>query len=1524
MKTKLLSLLVVICLGALIISVVNVQASISQPSLTSAFSDLAIKATPATLPAVSQPFSDTITIQTQTKNGAVNQHTQAAAASTSRTNNSTVIGETDPDSPNEAIYIVQLSDQPLATYRGGVANLPATSPAVTNEPKLNVLAQASVLYSNYLADQQSQFLQSAEQSLNQPLDVVYQYDVVFNGLAVKATPAEAVRLLKLPGVVSVQRDYWRYPATDTSIQYLGVDGVWDGSGTGLPGVKGDGIIVGIIDSGVWPEHPSFADYGAYPPPPAKWHGTCEQPADSSAGYQCNNKLIGIQYFLDGYVTSLGGEYDGLFYSGRDDNGHGTHTASTAAGNENVSAYIYGISRGQVSGVAPRAYIASYKGLGPGGGTGSDLTAAIDQAVADGVDVINYSVGSDTASDPWIDSDALAYLNARQAGVFVATSAGNDGPGASTIGSPANAPWVTSVGASYFNRLFLSSITITVADGVVTTTHTYSGTTTTPGITNFDLVDARGIPDTSGQTDGSCDVAFPAGTFNWNDAVLCDRGGGFLASIHGNLIQQSGGGAVILYNTDTQYDFNSYLHPIPTMVILHSDWLSIKNLIDNNPGATFKVTFNQGMPVNSFVTPDTVTGFSSRGPNINETTGDLINVLKPDVTAPGMHVLAGASPEYVEMYNGEAVRYGKQNELFQVIQGTSMSSPHVAGIGALLKALHPNWTPAEIQSALMLTGLTGNQYEREASGDSAADPFDIGSGRVLVANAAQAGFVLDETIDNYLAADPYLGGDPATLNLASLTQANCMSTCTWVRTITSTRSSGSINWIVSTTGNLGLTVEPSNLINLAAGATQVVTVTANVSSLGFNNWGFGEVRFSGSGQSLHFTVAARSVAGLAPRTVEIETRRNQGIYTVEGLQSAVSGALTVTTYSGTPIETSGSVAEDPTNNLPYDNLSQVYTTTVTVPAGAKGLDVSIITSAAPDLDMYLGKDTNGNNNPDASEEVCASTSGSYEEYCSLPASGSLSAGKYWILVQNYSGSGASTDAFSMEHVVLLDDGGSGPIQVAAPASVTAGGSYDLTLSWNLPDLEAGDVRREVIGLAAGGVELNEVEVTLNRLEDDVVKAAQVSAGQVIQSGDVVTYAITINPDPAALNYNNGSATYVLTDTLPAGLTYLPGSASITPTSVNGNQIVWEIPVQIERTYRMSTNQENPACDTGFGGYVNLAAFGKYPKSNLFGDNIVRHVDEFFEGSIPFHFYNTDYSQLFFTDNGYLVPADAAPTNTGANIAIPNPAAPNNLIAGLWRDFEVVYDLTNYYGISIAGTSGGDVMIIEYDNIYPKGSTIANSLDMNVIFRRQPSNAAGDYEIVFAYNNVNLPDQIGTIGLENADGTSGVAYAFDNVQNLEDLIICFDWTNIEEITYATQVEASHNPSTLLTNLLSHYVISGGVSQIESTITVTNQPPVANAGADQIVKTLDTVTLDGSLSSDPDGDLPLVLLWEQTAGPPVTLSESSAVNPTFTAPADPSVLSFTLTVTDSLWLEDPTPDTVVIIVGGYLNYLPIVLRY
>jgi subtilisin family serine protease len=256
-------------------------------------------------------------------------------------------------------------------------------------------------------------------------------------------------------------------------------GAWD------KGYTGEDVIVGVIDSGIWPEHPSFADDGSYSASPVgplgdsrpncEFGNTHHNPDD--APFTCNNKLLGARQMLDTYRLFFldPDEFD----SARDNDGHGTHTASTAAGNAGVEASVLGVPRGVVSGIAPRARVIAYKGLGDLGGFTSDLAAAINQTVADGVDVINYSVGGG-ANLP--GADEIAFLFADNAGVFVATSAGNSGPGASTLGNPGTMPWMTTVGASTQNRSFEGSASS--SDG-----WEFFGASITDGTVELPLVDS---------------------------------------------------------------------------------------------------------------------------------------------------------------------------------------------------------------------------------------------------------------------------------------------------------------------------------------------------------------------------------------------------------------------------------------------------------------------------------------------------------------------------------------------------------------------------------------------------------------------------------------------------------------------------------------------------------------------------------------------------------------------------------------------------------------------------------------------------------------------------------------------------------------------------------------------------------------------------------------------------------------------------------------------------------------------------
>jgi hypothetical protein len=381
-------------------------------------------------------------------------------------------------------YIVQLKAAPLASYTGGTQGIPGTSPLVTGR-KLKADSANGLDYRSFLAGKQKAVLDRAPGATP---DVVQSYRFAFAGFSAEMTKAQADALEKDSSVAHVWKATLEHPtqAAGSPDQALGgfhgdgasylrlTDpnvGLWDKLGGPISrNGAGAGIIVGDIDTGIQPNHPSFADRpgrnGAYIgqsyQPPAVWDGAC-QAGDGFPVTACNNKLIGARYYVDGFGRNNLDPKSHL--SPRDDEGHGTHTASTAAGNYGVDPEIEGNDLGVdvISGISPRSYVAMYKvcwegnGITPAGCSNADTVKAVDDAVADGVDVINYSVGSDTST--LISADAVAFLGASDAGVFVANSAGNAGPGASTVGSPASVPWLTTVGADTLARQFSSTVTI---------------------------------------------------------------------------------------------------------------------------------------------------------------------------------------------------------------------------------------------------------------------------------------------------------------------------------------------------------------------------------------------------------------------------------------------------------------------------------------------------------------------------------------------------------------------------------------------------------------------------------------------------------------------------------------------------------------------------------------------------------------------------------------------------------------------------------------------------------------------------------------------------------------------------------------------------------------------------------------------------------------------------------------------------------------------------------------------------------
>jgi len=613
--------------------------------------------------------------------------------------------------------LVKLDYDSLATYGGGVAGLDATSPAVTGK-SLSERTGALRKYEAHITGKERAF-DSALTSRVPQAKIGSTLRTVYGGISA-TVPANSISdVLAIPGVVAVQENVMRKVLTDSSTGFLGAPTIYDELGS--VGNAGEGVIYGNLDTGVWPEHPSFADHGNLPAPPgpARKCDFGDNPlTPANDPFTCNNKLIGGAAFLDGYLSNPERAAAEPFHTARDSNGHGTHTSSTSAGDIVEDVSVLGAEQAPIHGMAPGAWLMEYKVCGIQGCLESDSAAAVGQAILDGVNVINFSISGGT--DPFSDPVELAFLDAYAAGVFVSASAGNEGPGAGTVNHLS--PWVTTVAASTQTREFASTLTVTASNGE---TFTMDGATITPGAGPLPIVMAADAP----YSRPLCDAPAPPGLFD-GKIVACQRGVNARVGKGFNVLQGGAEGMVL---------FNPALADVET----DTHWLPAIHLANGAPFAAFMnghsgeiAAWSSGAPRDG--QGDVMAAFSSRGPG-----GTF---LKPDVTAPGVQILAGDSPMVEDASSGPGGEY------FQAIAGTSMSSPHDAGAAILLKALHAEWTPGQIKSALMTTATTDVVKEDTVT---PADPFDFGAGRIDLHKAGTPGLVFDESAENMalLSSDP---------------------------------------------------------------------------------------------------------------------------------------------------------------------------------------------------------------------------------------------------------------------------------------------------------------------------------------------------------------------------------------------------------------------------------------------------------------------------------------------------------------------------------------------------------------------------------------------------------------------------------------------------------------------------------------------------------------------------------------------------------------------------------------------------
>jgi subtilisin family serine protease len=852
---------------------------------------------------------------------------------------------------SSARYVVLMAADPIAAYEGGVRGLRGTSPDV--DEQIRPRSPAARQYTGFLTRQRSRVLRGADVERS---DVGQRYTYALNGFAADLTKTEVVALRHQRGVVRVVRDRLRRPQTDNTPQFLGLStagGPWSSD------IVGEDVVVGVIDTGIWPEHPSFADDGTFDPVtlarpvPCEFGGARQPGSPADPAFACNNKLLGARDMRTTYKRVVGPEtYD----SARDDDGHGTHTASTAAGNSEVDASIFEIDRGQVSGVAPRARVVAYKACGEQGCFESDLMEAIDTAVADGVDVINYSIGGGAGL---AGPDEIAFLNAATAGVFAATSAGNTGPGEATVGGPSSAPWVTSVGASTQDRAFEGAVRL--GDGTEIT-----GASITDGTAEAQLVDAAALGNELCLTD----PGLPASVTG--DIVLCKRGTNARVE-KSQAVFEAGGAGMVLYDVSDAAALVTDNHWVPSVHISNSDGLAVKEFVAANGNtATAQIIGGERVQAPGSVMAD----FSSRGPN-----PAAPDIIKPDITAPGVNVLAGNSP---------TPALGAPGQLFQSISGTSMSSPHVAGIYALLKQAHPDWTPAMAKSAVM---TSARQDVVEENGTTAADPFDFGAGHVAPGSTAAGsmfdpGLVYDATLPDYVA---FLCGstrgvvagrdcrtverlgfpsDPRDLNYPSIGVAELAGTETVTRRLTSVAAAArTFTAAVDAPAGFDVSVSPAQ-VRLTPGETQPVEITvSNAGSAPVGQWRFGSLTWTSGTYSVRSPIAVAASAFDAPdEAVRGNGRRGRAAFDV---QFGYSGAYDARPHPLTAQRsTPGRVAQDPDQT--FDPADPTGTTAHRFRMQRTAYMRWELThrNSSVDLDMYLYDQ--------AGQEVASSTSGGTDE------------------------------------------------------------------------------------------------------------------------------------------------------------------------------------------------------------------------------------------------------------------------------------------------------------------------------------------------------------------------------------------------------------------------------------------------------------------------------------------------------------------------------------------------------------------
>lgn len=914
----------------------------------------------------------------------------------------------DQVSTAKRVYVVQLDDAPVVENK---------ATRITPGHKLDRAATAVRAYVRHLTSERAEVLDKVPAAQK-----LYDLNYTVAGFAARMTAQEAKKLAATPGVKDVDASQIVHADTTDTPRFLGLSGrhgAWEQVG----GVDkaGDGVIIGMIDSGYVPERPSFAHIkttrASDKAVAAKWNGTCQAGVEEPVA--CNNKVLGARYFKAGIGSIIPEEFE----SPRDLNGHGTHTAGTAGGNNGVTMTVQGHDYGKGSGIAPHARLSIYKALwhqgasGTASGSTADLVAAVDAAVADGVDVINYSIsGSNSPTDPV----SQAFMRAARAGVFVATSAGNDGPGVSTVSK--NYPWVTTVANGTHDREIRT--TIALGNG-----QEYTGAGIGSGTAEAPLILAKDASQ-QGKDATLCmaDTLDPAKAKD--KIVVCDRGSN--ARVDKSLQVKNAGGIGMVLVNPAPSTLDTDLHSVPTVHLDHVNGPPVKAYAAT-AGATATIQPSQTARVNAPM----VAASSSRGPGL-PVGGDL---LKPDVMAPGTNVLAATTSQNAA--GGE----------YTFLSGTSMASPHIAGMAAVLKGYHPDWSPMAIKSAIMTTATTRDTDGNAIRNDSGApgDPFGYGAGQLRARQSLDPGLVYDSSYAEWtqfvcgaglvpsthaLCANGRI--DPSDLNYPSIAIGDMAGKQTVRRNVTNVGRHTEV-YFPKVTGLDGVKVSiRPQVIVVHPGSVASYTVTFEQRTAPIDKYSFGSLTWRSAEHTVTSPLVIRpqavkapaSITGTGPtgsQPIAVTTGYDGALTaTVSGLSLPAVGQAELKNPTGVSFPTAAPKASD-----------HVAKFTVTVPAGTRHLRLATYDADYPagtDLDLHVypaGSTTRiaFSSGDTAQERVdLANPSGSYDVYLDLFA-------------------GAAQQQVSLNHWAVGGDPAGNLTVSPASQQATVAGAKTVTANWS---------------------------------------------------------------------------------------------------------------------------------------------------------------------------------------------------------------------------------------------------------------------------------------------------------------------------------------------------------------------------------------------------------------------------------------------------------------------------------------------